>query len=84
MKREDARILYEHYCREVEKLMEAKIALLDGGAKSYTVDGRSLTRFDIESLEKMLLNAIKKRGEYEAIANGGSARKAIGVIPRDF
>lgn len=82
--RAEARILWEHYCQMVEKLMDAKIKLLDGGVKSYTIDGRSLTRFDLDTLDKMLLDAIKKRGEFEAIMNGARSRKAVGVIPRDF
>ena len=82
--RAEARILYEHYCRMVEKYMDAKIALLDGGVKSYTIDGRSLTRFDLDSLENLLNDALRKRAEYEAIMNGGNARKAVAVIPRDF
>lgn len=84
MTRVEAKECYEYYDRLVKKLTEAKIALVDGGVKSYTVDGRSLTYFDIEGLSKEITDAINKRSEYAAIMNGKKPRKAFGVIPRDF
>ena len=35
-----ARAMYEYYDRLIGKLMDAKIALLEGGVKSYTVYGK--------------------------------------------
>ncbi len=84
MTKEQAKILYEHYDQVVKKLSAAQIALIDGGVKSYTIDDRSLTRFDLSKISEELDYAIKKRSEYEAIMNGKGPRKAVGVIPRDF
>lgn len=84
MTRESARAYFEYYSRLVDKLMEAKLALVGSGAKSYTVDDVTLTRFDIDKLSADLDDAIKKKEMYEALMNGRKARKAVGVIPRDF
>jgi len=79
-----ARAMYEYYDRLIGKLMDAKIALLEGGVKSYTIDDRSLTRFDLDKLTGEIDNAVLKRAEYEALMNGKSPRKAVAVVPRDY
>lgn len=82
--RNEAKALYEYYNHLIEKLTTAKLALLDGGVKSYTIDDRSLTRFDLDKLSSELEDAVRKRAIYEAIMNGRSPRKAVGIVPRDF
>lgn len=84
IRRTEAKALYEYYGKLIEKLTEAKLKLLDGGVKSYTIDDRSLTRFDLDTLTAEIDDAVRKRAEYEAIMNGRSPRKAVGVVPRDF
>ena len=84
MTRAEARALYEYYDKLITKLTAAKLALVDGGVKSYTIDDRSLTRFDIDTLTQEITDAINKRSEYAAIMNGKKARKAFGIMPRDF
>lgn len=79
-----ARAMYEYYDRLIGKLMDAKMALLDGGVKSYTIDDRSLTRFDLDKLTAEIDQAVIKRAEYEALMNGRSPRKAVAVVPRDY
>ena len=66
------------------KLMDAYVALLNGGVKSYTIDDRTLTRFDIASLKRAINDAETKVDEYEALLNGMRPRKAFGVVPRDW
>lgn len=80
----EAKTLYEYYDKLVSKLTEAKLKLIDGGVKSYTIDDRSLTRFDMDKISAELDDAVNKRAMYKAIMNGKSPRKAVGVIPRDF
>ena len=84
MTRAEAKIMYEYYAALVDKLMNAKLALVDGGVKEYRIDDRSVTRFDIDMLTDELEDAIKKRDEYEALLNGGKRRKAVGFVPRDW
>lgn len=82
--RNEARALFEYYDKLVEKLTTAKLQLIDGGVKSYTIDDRTLTRFDLDKLSMELDDAVRKRAEYRALMNGKSPRKAVGVIPRDL
>lgn len=82
--REQAKILYEHYDKMVVKLTEAQQALVNGGVKSYKIDDREITRFDMDKLSSELETAIIKRAEYMSLMNGGKSRRAVGVIPRDI
>ena len=73
------------YWREhLGKLMDAYTVLISGGVKSYSIDDRQLTRFDIPSLRKAIDDAEQKVDEYEALLNGLKPRRAFGVIPRDW
>lgn len=69
---------------QLGKLMDAYTALISGGVKSYTIDDRTLTKFDLASLERRISNAETKVDEYEALLNGMKPRRAFGVVPRDW
>ena len=84
MTKAQAKVYYDYYCKLVDKLMEAKLALVGGGVKSYTIDDRSVTRFDLDKLTDELDDAIRKKEEYAAILNGGGQRRAVGFLPRDW
>ena len=64
--------------------MDAYTALISGGVKSYTIDDRTLTKFDLPSLKKAINDAEQKVDEYEALLNGMKPRRAFGVVPRDW
>lgn len=66
------------------KLMDAYVSLIDGGVKSYSIDDRELTRFDLPSLEKRISNAEAKVDQYEAMLAGQKPRKIVAVVPRDW
>lgn len=66
------------------KLREAYLALIDGGVKSYTIDDRTLTRFDIDKLKKEIEVLEAEVDELEAMLSGRKPRKAFGIIPRDW
>lgn len=68
----------------LKKLRKAYLALVDGGVKSYMIDDRQLTRFDLPALEKQIEEAEAKVDELENLLNGQRARRAFGVIPRDW
>lgn len=68
----------------LEKLRKAYLALVDGGVKSYTIDDRHLTRFDLPSLKEEIKEAEKKVDEYTALLSNRRPRKAFGIIPRDW
>lgn len=67
-----------------EKLQTAYLALVEGGVKSYTIDDRQLTRFDLSTLLKEIEEAERKIDELTAALEGTRPRKAFGVIPRDW
>ena len=70
--------------KALEKMREAYIALVDGGVKSYTINDRQLTRFDIPDLLKQIKEAEREVDELTALLAGRRPRKAFGVIPMDW
>ena len=82
--KQQAQILWEHYDRMVVELTKAQIALAAGGVKRYTIDDRSLTRFDLKTLQGEIDNAVIKRAEYDALRRGRKTRKIVGVVPRNW
>lgn len=68
----------------LKKLRAAYLALIDGGVKSYTIDDRQLTRFDLPALKKEIEEVEAAVDELTALASGQRPRKAFGVIPRDW
>ncbi|MEG1513793.1 MAG: hypothetical protein RSD95_02795 [Clostridia bacterium] len=84
MNASEAKAMAEFYSNLLGKLCAAKIALVEGRVKSYTIDDRSLTRFDLDTLSGEIDDAVRKKAEYEAIASGQRPRKAFGVVPRNW
>ncbi|MGN0444236.1 MAG: hypothetical protein ACI4F5_06460 [Acutalibacteraceae bacterium] len=67
-----------------EKIEAALDALIDGGAQSYTIDDRTVTKFDITKLEDELEKTYSKLDELESRLHGKKSRKAVGAVPRDW
>ena len=68
----------------LKKLRAAYLALVDGGVKSYTIDDRTLTRFDLPALKKEIDDAEKEVDSLAAQLNGRKPRRAFGVVPQDW
>lgn len=68
----------------LEDMQRAYLALVDGGVKSYTIGDRQVTRLDIPDLLNKIEEAERKVDELTALLQGRSARKAFGIIPRDW
>ena len=68
----------------LEKLQTAYIAIVEGGVKSFLVDDHQLTHFDIPDLIKSIEDAEKKVDELTALLAGKGARRAFGIVPRDW
>ena len=66
------------------KLREAYIALLDGGVKSYSLENRSLTRFDLPDLKKAIEDMENEIDELEALLQGRKSRRVFCFIPTDW
>ena len=65
------------------ELRNAYLALVNGQVASYTIGSRNLTRLDLTKLKDEIMGMEKELDALEALAAGGSRRKAVGVIPRD-
>ncbi|MCI9509567.1 MAG: hypothetical protein HFF10_07480 [Angelakisella sp.] len=68
----------------LKRLRTAYLALVDGGVKSYTIDDRQLTRFDLPALKKEIEAAEAKVDELENLLNSQRPRRAFGILPRDW
>ena len=84
MTRQQAQVMYEYYDKLISKLTEAQIALVSGNVKSYKIDDREITRFDLDKLSAEIEGAVVKRAEYMALMNGKKSRRAVGVVMRDY
>ena len=72
------------HTKAYEKLCDAYLKLLEGGVKSYTIDDRSLTKFDLPDLKQEMLEEEKIIDELQGLIAGEAPRKAFGVLPRDW
>ncbi len=70
--------------RVYEQLQEGYIQLLEGKVKSYLISDRQLTYHSIEDIRAAMEEAEEKIDELEAVLNGKAARKAVGVVLRDW
>lgn len=68
----------------LQKMRAAYLALVDGGVQSYSIDDRTLTRFDLPSLLKEIEETERKVDELTALCSGRKARKAFGIVPRNW
>ena len=73
----------EFWKSALSELRKAYMALISGRVKSYTIDNRQLTRFDIGTLKSEIAEAEEKVDELTVMLNGQRPRKAFGIIPRD-
>jgi hypothetical protein len=55
-----------------------------GGAQSYTLGSRSLTRANLSEIKQMIDTLEDEIAELEGLKAGKRPRKAVAVIPRDF
>ena len=60
--------------------------LSKGGTQMYTIGSRSLQRYQtsLSAIQNMIEKLRKRIRELEAELAGQSARRAVGVIPRDW
>lgn len=63
-----------------------ELEMLKGGAQSYSVGSRNLTRYntDLSAIRAAIKELEDEIAELEAMAAGNKPRKAVGVIPRDW
>ena len=80
----ELRARLDFWQKALEKLRTAYLKLLDGGVKSYRIDDRELTRFDLAKLQNEIGAAEAKVDELTALLEGQKPRRAVAVIPGDW
>lgn len=70
--------------RALTRLRDAYVKLVEGGVKSYTIDDRQLTKFDLPALKNEIKALEGEIDELEGLLANTRPRKAFGVIPRDW
>ncbi len=73
-----------YWRKQLKKLMDAYMALVEGQVKSYEIDDRSLTKLDLPSLKKAINDAEAKVDQYEDLLSGRKPRKIMAIVPRDW
>lgn len=84
MDRKDIEIALDYWRDVLTQLRKAYVALIGGGVKSYTIDDRQLTKFDLGTLRGEIDQAEKKVEELSALLSGQRPRKGFAVLPRDW
>ena len=70
--------------KALEATEAAYLALLTGQVQSYAIGSRNLTRLNLSELKETISTLEKEIDELEAVLRGGSRRKAVGIVPRDW
>ena len=67
-------------------LAREKEMISQSGTQMYTIGSRSLQRYQtaLSDIQRMITQLRQRISELEAELAGGSARRAVGVIPRDW
>ncbi|MBQ9345850.1 MAG: hypothetical protein IJT94_00745 [Oscillibacter sp.] len=68
----------------LDRLRIAYVKLVEGGVRSYMIDDRQLTRFDLPVLKKEIEELEAEIDALDELLAGNHLRKAVGVIPRDW
>ncbi len=66
--------------------MDRELEMLRGGVQSYGIGSRNIARYnmDLSTIRKAIKDLQKEIAQLEGELGGGSARKAVAVVPRDW
>lgn len=84
MDKTEVKARLEFWRKTLEQLRTAYLNLLDGGVKSYSINNRELTRFDLPDLKDQIEDVERKVDYLEGLVANKRPRKAFGIIPRDW
>lgn len=72
--------------RRLDLYLKREETMLSDGVQLYTIGSRNLQRYQttLSSVQAEIDKLQKKADQLEAELAGGSARRAVGVVPRDW
>lgn len=72
--------------RRLELYLKREEEMLGDGVQLYTIGSRNLQRYQttLSSVQAEIDRLQKKLDQLEAELAGGSARRAVGIVPRDW
>lgn len=89
--RQRSKAIVRQELEENRKRLELYLAreeemISQSGTQMYTIGSRSLQRYQtaLGDVQRMIETLRKRIRELEAELAGGSARRAVGVVPRDW
>lgn len=68
----------------LDEARSAYLAIMKGRAQSYAIGSRNVTKHNISELWDIITDLEKEVDSLQSILAGGSRRKSVGVIPRDW
>lgn len=68
----------------LDEARSAYLEIMKGRAQSYAIGSRNITKHNISELWDIITDLEKEVDGLESVLAGGSRRKAVGVIPRDW
>lgn len=72
--------------RRLDLYLKREEEMLSDGVQLYTIGSRNLQHYQttLSSVQAEIDRLQKKLGQLEAELNGGNARRAVGIVPRDW
>lgn len=83
MNQTSMKIRLERAKQRLDLYYRAEEAVL-GGAQSYTIGSRTLTRADLDAIRKVISSLEADVAELESALAGKGFRKCVRVLPRDI
>lgn len=84
MTREDLTEELDFHREALKNLRKAYLAISAGGATSYGIGTRTVTKQDLSKLSEEMKQHKKAINDLELQLSGASRRKAVGIILRDW
>ena len=68
----------------LDEARTAYLAIMKGQAQSYAIGSRNITKHNISELWDIITDLEKEVDSLEAVLDGGSRRKSVGAVIRDW
>ena len=82
--KEEVRLDIEFHKSAKQKLQEAYLAIAEGGAQSYSIGTRTVTKHDLPKVSAEIAGHNKAINELYAELKGKGRRMVAGIVPMDW